>query len=268
MEDRHWSLSDIPWDRFDASLVEPAALDIIKAASLVERNATDYVAYLCNVFADDQAFQASILRWGEEEEQHGEALGRWAELADPTFHFHERYRQFRARYQIPIDVTGSVRGSRAGEMVARCIVESGTSSFYSALRDGSREPVLRFICARIAGDEVRHYVMFHKHLQACPDNKQLGLVGRARVAWTRLHEADDDELAIAYHCANMDPQPYDRGTASRAYAVRASRFYLQKHVRGVTRMILKAVGIKPPSRVSSVLAWLAWTHLQRRWNVG
>ncbi len=180
MEDTRWSLSDIPWDRFDATRVEPAALDIVKAAALVERNAGDYVAYLCNVFADDPSFQTIIRGWGEEEVQHGEALGRWAELADPAFDFRERYQQFRGRYRIPIEAMQSVRGSRAGEMVARCVVETGTSSLYSALRDASQEPVLRFICAKIAGDEFRHYVMFHKHLQACPDNTRLGLVGRSK----------------------------------------------------------------------------------------
>ena len=266
MEDTHWSLGDIPWDRFDASRVEPAALDIVKAAALVERNAGDYVAYLCNVFSDDQAFQTIIRRWGEEEEQHGEALGRWAELADPAFRFRECYHRFRARYRIPTEATRSVRGSRAGEMVARCIVEIGTSSLYSALRDGSREPVLRFICARIAGDEFRHYSMFRKHLQTCPDNDRLGLVGRARVAWKRLDEADDDELAIAYHCANMDGQPYDRRAASRAYAARVAPYYLEEHVQRGMRMILKSVGLNPHTRLSSFLAWLAWNHLQR-WRV-
>jgi len=50
---------------------------------------------------------------------------------------------------------GSVRGSRRGEMIARCVVESGTSSYYSAIRDASQEPVLKEIAGRIAADEYR-----------------------------------------------------------------------------------------------------------------
>ena len=113
-----------------------------KAASLVEHNSADYADYLCNVFADDPEFQAAAREWAVEEVQHGEALGRWGELADPSFSFAESMARFRAGYRIPVDAAESVRGSRAGELIARCVVETGTSSFYSALRDASGEPVL------------------------------------------------------------------------------------------------------------------------------
>ena len=53
-----------------------------------------------------------------------------------------------------------MRGSRAGELLARCVVESGTCSYYAALRDATREPVLRQICHHIAQDEARHYRLF------------------------------------------------------------------------------------------------------------
>ena len=39
-----WTLDDIPWSRFDASRVDPTLLAAVKAASLVEYNAPDYVA--------------------------------------------------------------------------------------------------------------------------------------------------------------------------------------------------------------------------------
>ena len=45
--------------------------------------------------------------------------------------------------------------------MARCVVESGTSSMYSALRDSTDEPVLKAICHRIAGDEFRHFRLFY-----------------------------------------------------------------------------------------------------------
>ena len=52
-----WTLDDIAWDRFDPSRVDPILLKVAKAASLVERNARDYAAYLCSVFSDDPDFQ-------------------------------------------------------------------------------------------------------------------------------------------------------------------------------------------------------------------
>ena len=85
-----WSLDDVDWSRFDASKVDPELLGAVKAASLVEYNAHDYVAYLKRVYRGAPAeTMATIERWGEEEVQHGLALGRWAEMADPNFDFHE-----------------------------------------------------------------------------------------------------------------------------------------------------------------------------------
>ena len=81
----HWTLDDIPWEKFDRSKVDPEIVRIVKAASLVEQNGRDYTEYLCGVFHDDPEFQAVARRWGGEEVQHGEALGRWATLADPSF---------------------------------------------------------------------------------------------------------------------------------------------------------------------------------------
>ena len=123
---------------------------------MVERNGADYGRYLCNVFRDDAEFCAVAAQWAGEEEQHGLALGHWAALADPTFDMDVSFARFLAMYKIPTDATESVRGSRAAELCARCIVETGTSSFYSAIRDAVEEPVLKQICKNIAADEFRH----------------------------------------------------------------------------------------------------------------
>ena len=109
---------------------------IIKAASLVEHNGLDYATYLCNVFHDDPTFQDTARQWAREEVQHGEALARWAELADPCWRFKDSFKRFTDGYRLPLDATQSVRGSRTGELIARCIVETGTSSYYSALGRG------------------------------------------------------------------------------------------------------------------------------------
>ena len=54
-------------------------------------------------------------------------------------------------------------------MIARCVVESGTSSYYSAIRDATEEPVLQEIAGRIAADEYRHYKLFYDTLHAQPN---------------------------------------------------------------------------------------------------
>ena len=153
---KHWRLDEVAWDRFDAGKLDPAVVPLVKAAAMVERNGGDYGVYLNRVFADDPDFRAAADRWAAEEVQHGDALGRWAMLADPAWDYDAAFARYRAGYQLPLSATASVRGSRTGELIARCMVETGTSSYYSALAEAAAEPVLRQICKKSAADEFRH----------------------------------------------------------------------------------------------------------------
>jgi len=260
----HWTLDDIPWHRFDPDKVDAELVRIVKAASLVEQNGADYALYLCNVFADDPGFQTVARRWGEEEIQHGQALGRWAALADPGFDHAAACARFTAGFRVPLGAKASVRGSRAGELVARCIVETGTSNYYTALGEAATEPALKEICRRIAADELRHYKLFYTHLKRYLESEGLGLWARARVALGRVAETEDDELAFAYHVANQPDRPYDRHRAVDAYARRAYALVRPHHVERGTAMIMKAVGLKPNGRLNRVAARLAWWQIARR----
>ena len=259
-----WTLDDIPWDRFDPAKVDPETVKVVKAASLVEHNGEDYAVYLCNVFADDPEFQDAARLWAREEVQHGRALRRWAELADPSFDFDAAFRRFSAGFQLPLDAEESVRGSRAGELIARCIVETGTSSWYTAIKDGTAEPVLREICRRIAADELRHYKLFYSHLKRYLVREKIGAWRRVLVALDRLRETEDDELAYAYWSANQDEGAYDRRRYSRAYARRAYGFYKPRHVERGIAMVMKAVGLAPQGRLSATLSRLAYRFMQFR----
>jgi rubrerythrin len=253
-----WTLDDIPWGSLDRAQVTPQLLAVVKAAAMVERNGADYGAYLDNVFADDPEFRAAAAAWAMEERQHGLALGHWAELADPGFNFEDRFRIFRDLYRIPVAATASVRGSRAGELCARCVVESGTSSFYSALRDATNEPALTAICKNIAADEFRHYQLFRRHLRRYQERDGLSLAAKLKVALSRLQEADDDELASAYFAANAPAAAYDRARDARAYSARAFGFYREHHARNAARMIARAVGLAPDGAVSRLLQSVLW----------
>jgi hypothetical protein len=253
-----WTLDDIPWDRFDSSELDPDVVRIVKAASLVEYNGAAYAHHLCRIFHDDPDFQGAAQRWGDEEIQHGRALARWATLADPSYDFEFAFGRFQAGYRIDFNSEASRRGSRSGEMIARCMVEIGTSSYYSALRDGVREPVLKEICRNIAADEIRHYKLFYKNLTRCLDRERIGFLQRLRAAFWRIAEADDDELAYAYYAANETAGPYDRRRYSRAYARRALALYQEHHVQHMIAMVFKAVGLAPRSRFATAASRLAW----------
>ncbi len=268
MAAKHWSLDDIPWDRFDPGKLDADLIKLIKAASMVEYNGGDYATYLCNIFADDAEFQAAAKVWAAEEEQHGEALGRWAGMADPGFDFAARFKRFTQGYSLPLDATASVRGSRAGELVARCIVEVGTSSYYSALAAASEEPVLTAICRRIAADEFRHYKLFYKHLKRYLVIERFSKLRRIRVALGRIGESGDDELAYAYYAANGAPgEPYERKRWSRAYSARAFSRYRPAHVERGIAMTFKAAGLAPQgslARLTSRGAYWLMRSRQRR----
>jgi hypothetical protein len=253
---RGWTLDDIPWSRFDASRVEATMLAAVKAASLVEFNAPDYVAYLKRVYrAQSPDTSRDIERWGGEEIQHGLALGRWAEMADPQFDFKAAFARFHSLYRAPhFDrAMASVRGSRRGEMIARCVVESGTSSLYSALRDASDEPVLKEIAARIAGDEFRHYRLFYDIGQS-DGEPDLPRWRKFCIAISRVTESRDDELACAFYCANV-PQseaqrlPYRRRHYARVYQRTIMSFYQRHHMEKLVKMAVMPAGINPSGRL-------------------
>jgi len=266
---QRWTVDGIDWSKFDASRVDPEILETVKAAALVEANSPDYVTYLKNVFPDDPALHADFEQWGVEEAQHGEALARWAEMADPTFDFKQSLKHFKDGYSIPLDATQSVRGSRAGELIARCVVEVGTSSFYSAIRDAAEEPVLKEVCANIARDEIHHYRLFRGNLDAFKNaDGKLPLPLKLKVALGRIAEAEDDELAYAFYSANeagrTDPRPYDRKTYARAYWRRAMGLYRAEHIARALRMVLKAVDMKTDGWLARNLSKLLWRVVRFR----
>jgi hypothetical protein len=261
-----WSVDEISWDRFDRSKLDPEILQIVKAASLVEYNGAAYANHLCRIFHDDPDFQQDARRWGEEEIQHGRALARWAALADPEFDFDAAFRRFQAGYQVDFDCHVSRRGSRSGEMIARCMVEVGTSSYYTALREAVQEPVLQEICRNIAADEFRHYKLFYRNLTRCLERERLGFWSRLRVATGRIVESEDDELAYAYYAANEIEQPYERGFFKRAYARRAYALYREHHVAHGITMVFKAIGLNPYGRLARATSRFAWWIMRGRAN--
>ena len=261
----HWTLDDIPWQNFEPAKVDPELVKIVKAASLVEHNGYEYARYLESVFRDDPSFKDAVWVWAEEEVQHGRALARWARLADPAFDFDTAFAVFADRIRLPTEAARSVRGTRAGELISRCVVEVGTSSYYTALGAASDEPVLREICKHIAADELRHYKLFYTHLQDYIERDRIGPVRRLFVALGRFFETEDDELAFAYYAANHRAEgPYDRKRHNAAYVRRVYRLYRPGHVERGVAMTMKAVGLNPQGRLSHWLSRLATWFLVSR----
>ena len=266
-----WSLDDVDWSRFDASKVDAELLAAVKAASLVEYNAHDYVAYLKRVsrrVGGNAGHHRTLGRGGNPARL---ALGRWAEMADPDFDFKDAFTRFRAGYKPAHFMTGegSVRGSRRGEMIARCVVESGTSSLYSAIRDASDEPVLKEVAGRIAADEFRHYRLFYEMLLKEDTEPDLPIWRKLWVAMTRINESDDDELSFAYYCGNVARErekdvPYRRAECSRTHHAQCLPLYRRHHVDKMVKMVLKPTGVNPSGTVSLWASAAVWRVMHMR----
>jgi len=258
-----WTLASIPWNDFDRSQLDPALVAVAKTACLVEHNAPVYTRYLSSIFRDDPIILAAAKRWGDEELQHGQALRQWCELADPTFDFPTAFSAFTKRILLPEQAVESVRGSKTGELLARCVVESGTSFFYSGLRDAAREPVLRAICARIASDEFRHYSLFHKQAARLQHGDFLGLWARWRILIGRMVEGEDDELAYAWHCVN-EKGTYSRRVAQGRYFRSTLPILRRDHFRRCLGMVLRAAGIEGRTGWVQVAALIGLSIIRMR----
>jgi rubrerythrin len=262
---KHWRIEDVAWDRFDPDSVDPATVPLVKAAAMVERNGREYAVYLSRVFRDDPDFRASADNWAVEEVQHGDALAKWAELADPGWDFAAAFERYRSGYAIKVDANASIRGSLTGELIARCMVETGTSSFYTALGEATKEPVLKQVCKLIAADEYRHFKLFYDHMRRYLSREKLGMATRLRIALGRIGESEDDELAYAYYCGNEpESRVFQHARCIAAYMAPAMGFYRYHHIERSTGMVLKAVGLPPRGRVSRVATTVAWRLL--RWR--
>ena len=261
----HWKLADIPWKRFEPGKVDPEIVRLVKAASLVEHNGGDYCQYLA---ASSPTTRSSRKPPGFGARKRSSTARRSA--AGPSWPIPASTTRRLARASaraitFTCDPQGSVRGSRSGELIARCMVETGTSSYYTALAEASQEPVLKEICRHIAADELRHYKLFYTHLKRYLEIEKPKLWRRLLVALIRIVESEDDELAFAYHAANeREDAIYYRRRAVHAYLRRAYAVYRRPHVERGMAMIFKAVGLKPNGRLESTAARIAWWTMRLR----
>jgi rubrerythrin len=259
-----WKFEDIDWTLFDAQKVNPEILRVIKAGSVVEHNSSDYGLYLKNVFAGDAAFQKEIDAWSKDEVKHGKVLAAWIKLADPSYDFEGRFKAYVEGFPIDTNAKESIRGSQASELLTRCMVEIGTSTVYTAIKDAADEPLLKQICSKIAADEFRHYKLFYKYLQFYQEKEKLNFFRRFKVAVGRLLDSDDDELPFAYYAANGETAPYNRQHYTQVYAKSVYSYYTKIHVDRGMAMFCKAIGVNPRGWLQKVFTFITFRLLSSK----
>ncbi|TAM10762.1 MAG: ferritin-like domain-containing protein [Nevskiaceae bacterium] len=204
-----WNLEDAPWAQLRAErLTDNAAWRyLLCSASFIEITTDLYTQALLDYFADD-ADVAGWLRdeWEGQELQHGRALRAYVEHVWPDFDWPRVYAAFRAEYA-PLISAEALMPKHSLEMVARCVVEMGTSTYYTALNRATDEPVLKWLTQRIYEDEIAHYKHFLRYFQAWRDRDGASRREIALTLWRRLKmiEAEDSWVVTKHVHAALYP---------------------------------------------------------------
>lgn len=194
-----WSLTDIPFNRIDLRKIQndETLFFVLASASLVESGSDIYSNLLADHFSNNVEAAAWLANeWEHEELQHGQALRLYIEHAWPEFDWAGTRQKFLAEYSSYCSPT-LLEPSRALELVARCVVETGTAALYRALNEYTDEPVLKQLTAHIWSDEVRHYKYFYRYFNVY---NQAEANGRWKISFTlakRLSEIRNEDADCA-----------------------------------------------------------------------
>lgn len=206
---RRWTLADIAWDEIDCAAIvdDEQIFFLVAAASFIEITSDTYTRNLIEFCAgDDEVVDWLEHGWQHEEVQHGVALRRYVETAWPSFDWESAYRSFHSEYMQFCQVE-LLAPTRALEMVARCVVETGTSSFYRMLADASPEPVLRRLAGFISVDEVNHYKNFYRFFRFYAEREHPSRVDVMRQLVHRLRLIDAEDAAVAFKAVRLASRP-------------------------------------------------------------
>lgn len=204
-----WSMNDLDFSRIDLRRVrdDENTFYLVTCASFVESGSDLYTHNLLDFFGDNEEISTWLReQWEPEELQHGRALRAYVEHVWPEFDWQRAYDSFLAEYANYCKVE-LLESTKALEMAARCVVETGTATYYRALSRSVGEPVLRDLTERISHDEINHYKHFYRYFRTYREREGLG---RSRILATLSRRAlemrnEDADCAIRHALKIRDP---------------------------------------------------------------
>jgi len=262
----HWKIDEIPYPSIDRqrARADPYLLYLIAGASFVEISSDLYAHNLAEYFSGDLKLERWLTEhWESEEKQHGQTLRRYVECVWPEFDWEKAYQAFFAEYS-PYCTVGNLGPTRALELVSRCVVETGTATFYTTLARASPEPVLSQIATRIKDDEHRHYKVFLYQYRRWADTENTQRSAVFDNLSSRVREIDDEDIycAVKHVFQTMHPEraftPEDYADIHRHYARIARHYY---PYRTAARMLLGPLRLNQTLQAAvlpllSVVGWL------------
>lgn len=246
-----WTVQDIPYHEVDRELMrdQTELFYIIAAASFVEITSDLYTRNLVDFYEGDAEIADWLANfWEHEEVQHGIALKRYVQAAWPDFDWERAYRGFFEEYS-RLCLVENLAANRALEMVARCVVETGTSSFYRTLAESAPDPVLKRIASHISADEVRHYKHFYHYFRQYRDRDRPSRLAVLRQLWRRGASVKDEDAYFAFKHVFLVRNPGLPFTDERYDEFRASFRRIGKETfpyEMAVKMILKPLDLSPP----------------------
>jgi rubrerythrin len=245
-----WSPDDIPYDALARERVrdDMHLFYIVASASFVEITSDLYTYNLIEYFRDDSEIVDWLENvWQKEELQHGDALRRYVRTAWPDFDWDAAYRDFLAAYT-PLCTVDQLARTRALEMAARCVVETGTAAFYRMLSEQSREPVLKQLTARISADEVRHYKHFYRYFLRYRAHERPSRAAVLRILWSRTSEIEAEDAFHAFKSVFLvrNPDTEFQRSDYTAYVDGISKLAKNHFPLGMAvKMLLKPLDLNP-----------------------
>lgn len=199
---KKWNYTHIDYNAVECDRIRgnDALFRLVAIASFIEITSDLYEKNLAEFYGDNEALRFWLAdTWEPEEIQHGRALRRYIAAVWPEFDWETAYDGFRKEYGAMCTV-GALESTQAGEMVARMVVETGTSTFYKALQayaEALEEPVLAQIAANISKDEIYHFEHFEAAFLHYNETQKLSRTEITRIIVGRLREASDEDIRTA-----------------------------------------------------------------------
>ncbi|HEV7814587.1 MAG TPA: ferritin-like domain-containing protein [Janthinobacterium sp.] len=246
-----WRLEDIDFREVDRALVKDDELMFyaLASASFVEILAELYSDNLIEHFRGNADAVAWLQEhWQHEELQHGRALKAYVKAVWPEFEWERAHAAFVEEYGA-LCTAQQLETVRGLEMLARCVVETGTTTMYRALHDYAREPVLVKLFANIKADEASHYAHFRDYYEAYQQRERFGIWAVAGAIWRRIREIGSEDSYIAFkhvYAGRYPGRPFDED-AWRRYSQTVKRHARQYYPYSMAiKMTLKLVPLAQP----------------------
>jgi hypothetical protein len=203
-DQKKWDQTEIKYDLIKKDLIKD---DVLVAtwliiASFIETTAKYGLVELRNSYKSKPEIAGWVHHiWGPEEVHHGSSLMEYIDNVWPEYNIKKCYEEFDKEY---LSIMGyhEFDGNDLVGIFVHCLVEIGTTTFYSTLASKIDEPVLKSILLNSREDEIRHFKYFYKFLGEYTKNKKVSVFKFIIILFKIMIKHKNDSISIAHKYAH------------------------------------------------------------------